>query len=131
MFVRDGAAWTHQATLVVPDLAIGDNLGDAVALQGDTAVVATSSMDNGRGAVYVFTRSGATWTQQQKLTAGDAAAKDQFGYSVAISGGAILVGAPNCTIGSELAQGAVYAFTSDGTTWTQQQKFTSSDGAGG
>ena len=79
--------------------------------------------------MYVFTRSGAVWTLQQTLTAGDAAAKDRFGYSVAISGGAILVGAPECTIGSALAQGAVYAFTSDGTTWTQQQKFTSSDGS--
>ena len=130
VFVRDGATWTQQATLVVPGLAIGDNLGDAVALQGDTAVIATSSMDDDRGAVYVFTRSGAVGPQQQKLTAADAAAKDEFGYSVAIAGGTILVGARNCTIGSELAQGAVYAFTSDGTTWTQQQKFTASDGAG-
>jgi hypothetical protein len=130
VFVRDGASWTFQAELVAPDLAVGNNLGLAVALQGDTAVIAAPSQDAGRGAVYVFTRSGATWTLQQKLTAGDAAAGDQFGYSVAISGGAILVGAPLCTIGSEPTQGAVYAFTSDGTTWTQQQKLTSSDGYG-
>ena len=35
-----------------------------------------------QGAAYVFVRNGVTWTEQQKLTASDGAANDQFGYSV-------------------------------------------------
>ena len=46
-----------------------------------------------QGAAYVFVRSGATWTQQQELTASDGAANDDFGWSVAVSGGMVLVGA--------------------------------------
>ncbi len=45
------------------------------------------------GAAYVFVRSGSTWTQQAKLTASDAAAGDQFGYSVSVSGDTAVVGA--------------------------------------
>ena len=45
------------------------------------------------GSAYVFVRSGGTWTQQEKLTASDAAAGDQFGVSVAVSGDTAVVGA--------------------------------------
>ena len=46
-----------------------------------------------QGSVNVFVRNGATWTQQQKLTAADGAASDCFGNSVAISGDTVVVGA--------------------------------------
>ena len=51
--------------------------------------------DNGTssGSAYVFTGTGATWTQQAKLTPSDGAASDCFGYSVAIGGDTIVVGA--------------------------------------
>jgi hypothetical protein len=39
--------------------------------------------------------NGATWTQQAKLLASDGALADKFGYSVAISGNTIVVGAYN------------------------------------
>ena len=47
-----------------------------------------------QGSAYVFVRSGTSWSQQQKLTANDGAAHDGFGYSVAISGDTVVVGAP-------------------------------------
>jgi len=54
-----------------------------VALSGDTMVVGAPTADIGanaqQGAAYVFTRSGAVWTQQQKLTASDGAAGDISG----------------------------------------------------
>jgi hypothetical protein len=78
------------------------------------------------GAAYVFVRTGTTWTQQYQLTAGDAAQNDYFGYSVALAGdgSTALVGAfaKNNT-------GAAYVFTRSGSTWTQQQELTASDGA--
>lgn len=66
------------------------SLGDSVAISGDTAVVGDSGVT---GAVYIFVRSGTTWSEQQKLTASDGTANDSFGTGVANSGDtAILLG---------------------------------------
>ncbi|MCH7582078.1 MAG: hypothetical protein IIC72_05530, partial [Acidobacteria bacterium] len=61
------------------------------------------------GSVYVFTRSGATWTQQAKLTAADAAGGEHFGSSVAISGDTALVGAASDDDAGPLS-GSAYVF---------------------
>jgi len=68
--------------------------------------------------------------QQAQLTAGDGAAGDYFGYSVAISGDTAVVGAPDDHIGANTDQGSAYVFVRNGTTWSQQQKLTAADGAG-
>jgi hypothetical protein len=78
------------------------------------------------GAAYVFVRA-ATWLQQAKLTASDAAAGDFFGNSVAFSGSTAVVGAMN----KNNQAGAAYVFVRSGTTWTQQAKLTASDGITG
>ena len=69
--------------------------------------------------------------QQQKLTASDGAAFDQFGNSVSLSadGNTALIGAPGATVGGNANLGAVYVFVNSGGTWSQQQKLTASDGA--
>jgi hypothetical protein len=68
-----------------------------VAISRDTAIVGASNNDVGanfdQGSAYVFVRSGTTWTQQAQLTAGDGAAYDAFGVSVAIDGDTAIVGA--------------------------------------
>ena len=95
VFVRNGMNWEQQARLSAADRTPGDRFGEDVAVDGDTVVVgAPRNSENGffSGAAYVFVRNGTTWTQQQKLTAPDAAAEDQFGRSVAISGNTVLVG---------------------------------------
>ncbi|HEX3772104.1 MAG TPA: hypothetical protein VHV30_14610 [Polyangiaceae bacterium] len=97
--------------------------GYAVAVDANTTVVGAMN-DGGNGAAYVYVRSPG-WTLQQKLTASDGAANDQFGYAVALSGNTLLVGAAGRTSG----QGAVYAFTRTGSTWTQKQEIT--EGTGG
>src|SRR6185369_2782622 len=78
------------------------------------------------GAVYVFTRTGTTWTQQAKLVAADAERGDVLGFSVALSGDAVVAGAYN----KNFAQGAAYVFKRTGTTWAQQAKLTAADGIG-
>jgi hypothetical protein len=80
------------------------------------------------GAAYIFTRSGTTWTQQQKIQASDKQGNDEFGKSVAISGdgNTAIVGALEDT-GGDGDAGAAYIFTRSGTTWTQQQKIQASD----
>jgi hypothetical protein len=65
------------------------------------------------GTAYVFVRSGTTWTQQAELTASDGAEDDNFGSSVALSGGTALVGAPNHKSAGRPEAGAAYVFAPD------------------
>ncbi len=132
VFVRNGATWTEQAKLTASDGAVGDYFGISVALLGDTMIVGapvSASTNMSPGAAYVFARSGTAWIQQAKLTAGDGAAGDTFGNSVALSGDTALVGARYDDIGTNTNQGSAYVFVRNGTTWTQQVKLTTSDGA--
>ncbi len=132
VFVRSGATWTQQARLTAADGAEGDEFGTSVAISGDTVVVgasfATVGTNTYQGAAYVFVRSGATWTQQAKLTAGDGGGGDQFGTSVAISGDTAVVGAPGH--GGGASSGAAYVFVCDATSWSQQAELTVDDGSG-
>ena len=45
------------------------------------------------GAAYVFVRSGTTWTQQAYVKASNTGPSDNFGYSIALSGDTLAVGA--------------------------------------
>jgi len=91
----------------------GDGFGDLVSLSGDGSTLAVGARfedsnatgidgnqaDNsagGSGAVYVFTRSGVTWTQQAYVKASNTDESDQFGISVSLSGdgNTLAVGAP-------------------------------------
>ncbi len=99
--------------------------GYSVAIDADTAIVGAWNDNGGNGAAYVFVRTGTSWSRQQELTASDGASGDLFGYSVAVSGNTALVGA----VGHASNQGYVYAFTRNGSVWTQQQEFTSGDGS--
>ncbi len=96
LFVRIAGTWTEQAKLTADDAAAGDLFGDSVSISGDTAIIgATKDEDPGSldsGSAYVFVRSAGTWTGQAKLTATEAAAEDNFGFSVSISGDTAVVG---------------------------------------
>ena len=132
VFTWNGTAWTQQQELTASDGAVDDYFGASVALDGDTAVVGAYDHQVGPdalGAAYVFTRAGTTWTQQQELTASDGVGFDEFGASVAVSGNTAVIGAWSLPIDSNLDQGAAYVFTSNGTTWSQQQELIASDGA--
>lgn len=121
-----------QATLVATDGSADDNFGFDAAISGDTIVVGAPL--DGReslvyvGSAYVYVRNGTTWTLQQKLTASDGETGDSFGYSVAIHGDIIVVGA-SADDDNGAQSGAAYVYVRSGTTWTQQQKLTASDGA--
>lgn len=125
VYRRSGSTWTQQAKLTASDAAANANFGWSVATDGDTIVVGAPRHNTFAGALYVFTRSGDTWTQQAKLTASDGAMPDQLGSAVAVSGNTILAGA----YGKASGAGASYVFTRSGSTWTQQAKLTASDAA--
>jgi hypothetical protein len=146
VFVRSGTSWTQQAYLKASNTDAGDAFGWSVAVSGDTAVVGATNEDssatgvNGNGsdnnaaesgAAYVFVRSGTTWSQQAYLKASNTDALDELGYSVAISGNTVVVGAVaessdatgvdgNGSNNNAPQSGAAYAFGRSGTTWTQK-----------
>ena len=130
VFVRSGGVWSEQQKLTASDTAPGDTFGISVAISGDTVVVGADQDDSLTGSAYVFVRSGATWSEQQKLTTSDAATTDQFGHSVAISGETAVIGADlNDDVVSN--SGSAYVFIRSGTTWSEQQKLTAGDAASG
>ncbi|MBN2243444.1 MAG: FG-GAP repeat protein [Acidobacteria bacterium] len=133
VFVRSGGIWSQQRKLTASDGAEGDYFGDSVAISGDTAVVGADYDDDSgfeSGSAYVFVRSGGAWSQQQKLTASDGAAGDYFGWSVAITGDTVVIGA-DYDDDKGTNSGSAYVFVRSGGTWGEQRKFTASDGAAG
>src|SRR5262249_11252338 len=115
-----GTGWTLQQVLAPADGANNQRFGGAVAIDGNTVLVGANSPFNApSGGTYVFVRSGATWTQQQRLAAPDGFPNDDLGLSVALSGDTAVVGAP-ATVGG--TSGATYVFVRSGTTWSLQQK---------
>jgi hypothetical protein len=131
VYRQDPSSWTLEQKLLA---AAGHGFalfGASVALQGDVAVVGAPQHGppggNG-GAVYVFRRFGVEWIQEQKITAADASAGDEFGISVSIDGDRIAVGArKNDDAG--INSGAVYVFRAQGFHWVQEQKVLANDGA--
>ncbi len=121
VFTRSGSTWTQQAKLTGGEEAVGEgHFGHSVALSadGDTAVIGAPNDDDSLGAVWVFTRSGSTWTQQAKLTGVGESDGGQFGAGVALSseGDTAVIGAPT----DDHSLGSMWVFTRSGSTWTQQ-----------
>lgn len=137
VFVRNGLTWTRQQKLNSSDRNFNHYFGGAVALDGDTAVVGAQGAGGTvpPGAAYVFVRNGATWTQKQRLSAGDAEPGDLFGLSVAISGDTIAVGNyPEDTGDPNVPPhktGSAYFFKYLDQAWTQQQQLKADDGVPG
>lgn len=124
----DGSNWSEEAILFSDAPTNFAQFGKSVAIDGDTLVIgASTESDFGEnsGSVYVFTRSGSTWTQQAKLHASDAAPGDIFGDIVAISGDKIVVGAR----GKDNFTGAAYVFKNTAGSWSEEKKLTAFDAA--
>jgi len=98
VFTRTGTVWTQQQQLTAADGAATDQFGIGVAISGNNIIVGANGDNVGanvnQGSAYVFTRTGTVWTQRQQLMAVGGLANDEFGFSVAISGDKIIVGAP-------------------------------------
>src|SRR5206468_1073282 len=70
VYIQSGRRWIHQAKLVPSDGVGADHFGQSVAIEGDTILVGSTNPHQ-FGSVYVFVRSGTTWTQQAKLTSNE------------------------------------------------------------
>jgi hypothetical protein len=125
-------AWMVEQTLVAPVPASGDRFGAAVALEGDVLIVGAPEDDDfgsNAGLAYVFHRADGVWALETTLKNESPAANDQFGWSLALSGETLAVGA---RLDDEPATntGAVVVFLrSEAGVWTQQAKFKGVDTA--
>ena len=112
VFVRNGTTWTQQVFLKASNPGKEDWFGVRIAISGDGNTVAVGAQNedsaakgiNGNqdddsapeaGAVYLFTRSGTTWTQHSYVKASNTRAGDEFGSSIALTrdGRTLLIGA--------------------------------------
>ncbi len=158
IFDRNGEAWMQQAYVKASntgEAGVGNELGDgdqfgfglALSADGNTLAVGAISEDSGAtgadadpsdnsalsaGAVYLYSRSGNSWTQQAYLKSSNPGAGDLFGYSVALSadGGVLaataydedgsLAGTNEVQDDEAIGSGALYIFFRGGGDWTQQ-----------
>ncbi len=122
VFVEPAGGWvsgTQTAELTDANDTTENEVGYSVAISGDTIVAgapyATVAGNTYEGATYVFVEPAGGWsnaTETAELTASAGAANDVFGFSVAMSGGTIVAGAPYATVDVLDGQGAAYVFNS-------------------
>ena len=113
------AQFTQQGPqLVGTGNGAGGIQSSALSADGNTALVGDFSDNGGVGAMWVFTRSGGVWTQQDKLIGSGSVGTSLQGWSVALSadGNTALVGGPS----DNQKTGAAWVFSRSGGVWTQQ-----------
>ena len=150
VFTRSGGDWAQQAYIKTSNAEAGDRFGFSLSLSGDgdTLAVGAYSEDSNAtgiggdqtdnsatssGAVYVYARSGATWSQQAYVKASNTEAYDYFSYALSLSGDGdtLAVGAyredssatgigGNQSDNSASSSGAVYVYARSGGVWSQQ-----------
>jgi Bacterial Ig-like domain (group 3)/Divergent InlB B-repeat domain len=134
VYTRSGTTWSQQGPKLVGSGASGPaHQGFSVAVSGDgnTALVGGPRDDSSTGAVWVFVRSGTTWSQQGSKLVDNATLDggEEDGYSVALSGDGetALVGSPY----DQATAGGAWVFTRSTTTWSQQgSELVGSDASG-
>ena len=146
VFVRVGDAWSQQAYIKASNTDQSDNFARALALSADGNTLAvgcylegssatgiggdqTNNNATKSGAVYIYTRSGTTWAQQEYIKASNTGMDDQFGWSVSLSqdGNTLAVGAvledSNGTSeadNSATDAGAAYLYVRSGSSWLER-----------
>lgn len=155
VFVRSGTSWSEQAYIKGSNTETGDEFGISIALSGDTLAVGAHKEDSSTtgvgtspdeaagnaGAVYVYIRNDTTWSEQAYIKASNTQALDLFGFSVALDGDTLAVGAYNEDSGttgvgttpdeSEFNSGAVYVFVRSDASWSEQAYIKASNTEGG
>jgi len=156
VFSRSDGVWSQQTYVKASNPGTGDGFGSAVSLSSNGNTLAVGALGEGSiatgvstdgsgeddntanntGAVYVFSRSDAVWSQQAYVKASNTGAADRFGSAVSLSGDGnmLVVGAPWEDSGATGIStdssgeddntadnpGAVYVFNRSGDIWVQQ-----------
>ena len=126
VFTRQQEGWTFQQKLRGDAIAPDVEFATAMAIDGDTLVVAASAEDKGEvegaGCLLVYHRSGGVWGLQAKIQTEDAERNDRFGFAVAVHGDTIVALAHGDPLNGGDNAGHAYFFHRQGGTWVQQGK---------
>jgi hypothetical protein len=128
VYVRSGTSWVLQQELA-PSLQADTGFGESVAIDGDVLIVGSPRWAAGKGkagAVFVYRRTGATWSAPTILTGETITANESYGQSVAIAGDTIVVGAPG-----DDGRGTVWPYLWTGVEWLTQGTLSDPAGAAG
>jgi hypothetical protein len=143
IFDWNGSTWSQTQKIVQSDTLANSEFGWSVAMSDDGTVAAVSAayhdnpggtaVTNG-GAVYIFTKSGGTWSQTQKMYASDytTQANQSLGYNISMAGdGSMVVAGALYNDTTATDSGAAYVFVKSGGVWpvTETQILKTSDAA--
>lgn len=131
VYARTGEQWVERTKLFAPPGTAGaySSFGEAVATSRNFIAVGApydNLQGDASGAVYVYKRSGDTWTFDARIVSSHAAPGQQFGAAIAMDGETIVIGAYLDNT-HERDAGAAYVFTRSGNRWIQRAKLTASD----
>ncbi len=134
VYTRDSSSWSQEAYIKASDIDGSDAFGVALSLSNDgsTLAVGARGESSAAGAAYVYTRSGNNWVEEAYIQGSNTTIPDEFGLAISISGdgSTLAIGShesSNATgvngdeaDNSALDAGAVYVYTGNGSSWTQQ-----------
>ena len=136
VYRRIGDEWNREAFLKASNPGFLDLFGWSVAVENDIAVIGAYNEDsnatgingdgednstNNSGAAYVFKRVGTEWVQEAYLKSSQSKSEDKFGWSVAISGETIVIGAKGSNFNNEeFFKGSTYVFVKEQNEWVEE-----------
>jgi len=127
VYLKTGTTtWTLQQK-ITPSNSSGDDYGANVALNSDTGDTAIISHE-GRDRVFIWTRSGTTWSQQAEIAPTNP--NDVGGGEWDVRSSVTISGDGDTVVFGDQGEGAIYVYTRSGTTWSQQQKITPTETIG-
>lgn len=131
---RNNGNWAQEAKLVASDAAENDFFGQAVAVNGETAIVGAWSNDvNGRnsGSAYIFERGDGSWSQDAQIEPAAGNVDDFFGLAVAVDGDiAVVASRLDDDNGSDSGSATVFLRANDGS-WGESAQLIAGDGGPG
>ena len=128
IFTRSNGIWTQQGPKLLGTAEAGNaqqGFSVAMSADGNTAAVGAPADNSNTGAVWIFVRSGTTWTQQGSKLVGSASVNKRLGEAIALSadGSTLLVGGTGSNPPPLPTNGWVWVFTRSGGLWTEQARF--------
>jgi len=127
VFQKRRTGWQFVTKLTAPDAEFDDFFGSSLAIDGNgnTVVVGarfdevTEPPGSRFGKAYIFERFRGSWLHHTSLIPSDGGHGDNFGYSVAVDGGTVVVGALRSN-DSGRNSGSAYVYEKVNGSWLQQ-----------
>lgn len=134
IFHFDGSNWEEYQKIVPSDRQSGDKFGYSVAISDDYAFVDAWGRNTATGRVYVFKRTGTTWTEAQSFQGSKSSANDDFGQYMSIFGDKAIIsayweGGDIDGLGNVSGAGATYFYHLESLVWVEKQRVLASDRA--